>query len=388
MDEFIYLDNSATTWPKPERVYRAMDKFFREAGVNPGRSGTDKALEAENMVFGTRQRLSKFFGGTEPNRLIFGYNATDVLNQVIDGMLAEGDHVITTMLEHNSVLRPVYVKEQAGVINADYVPFDGNGYVDPEEIKKLINRRTALVIVNHGSNVIGTVQPVAEIGRICREADVPFVIDASQTAGIMPIDMKSMHIDVVAFTGHKCLMGPTGIGGLCVGEDVQIRTTRFGGTGVRSAVRTHLDEYPFRLEAGTVNLMGIAGLSAGLDFIEEEGMENLHKHEMALYEKLRAGLADIPGVTTYCAGPAENHLPVISLNVENFLAGDVGTLLDVEYNVATRTGLQCAPLVHVGIGTMDIKGTVRVSAGPFNTEEHIEITLKGLRDIAEMRTGK
>ncbi|MHC4945854.1 MAG: aminotransferase class V-fold PLP-dependent enzyme [Planctomycetota bacterium] len=388
MDEFIYLDNSATAWPKPERVYRAMDEFFREAGVNPGRSGTDKALEAENMVFGTRKRLTEFFGGTEPNRLIFGYNATDVLNQVISGMLIQGDHVITTLLEHNSVLRPVYVKEIAGEISVDYVSFDSKGYVDPDDIKKRINKRTALVIVNHGSNVIGTVQPIAEIGRICREAEVPFVIDASQTAGIVPIDMKSMNVDVVAFTGHKCLMGPTGIGGLCVGEDVQIRTTRFGGTGVRSAVRTHLDEYPFRLEAGTVNLMGIAGLSAGLDFIEEKGMEKLHQQEMALYKKLRDGVADIPEVTTYCAGSAENHLPVISLNVKNWIAGDVGTLLDVEYGVATRTGLQCAPLVHEGIGTMEIKGTVRLSAGPFNTEEHIDIALKGLRDIADMRSNK
>jgi len=386
MSDFIYLDNSATSWPKPENVYQAMDKFFRESGVNPGRSGTDKALEAENMVFNTRKRLTKFFGGSDdPNRLIFGYNATDVLNQVINGMVAQGDHVITTLVEHNSVLRPLYVKQVSGEITVDHIPFDGNGYVDPNDIKKAIHKKTSLVIVNHGSNVIGTIQPIAEIGRICREAEVPFVIDASQTAGIIPINMKEMNIDVVVFTGHKCLMGPTGIGGLCVGADVQIRTTRFGGTGVRSAVRTHLDEYPFRLEAGTINLVGVAGLYAGLEFIEEQNLEKLREHEMSLYEHLREGLTDIPGITTYCAGPPEDHLPVLSLNVKNFLAGDVGLILDVEYGVATRTGLQCAPRVHDHIGTTDMKGTVRFSAGPFNTIEHIDRALLGLREIAAMR---
>lgn len=385
----IYLDNSATTFPKPENVYRAMDEFFRNAGVNPGRSGTDKALEAETLVFNTRKRLTEFFNGSdEPDRLVFGYNATDMLNQVVFGMLSEGDHAITTLLEHNSVLRPMYVREQAGDIKVDYIPFDGKGYIDPGDIDKAINSKTKLVIVNHGSNVIGTIQPVAQIGAVCRQKGVPFVIDASQTAGIVPIDMQAMKIDAVVFTGHKCLMGPTGIGGMCVGKEVQIRTTRFGGTGVRSAVRTHLDEYPFRLEAGTLNLVGVAGLSAGLDFIEEKGIESLRDHEMSLYTRLMEGLAEIPSVISYCAESAENHLPVVSVNVRNFLAGDVGTLLDVEYDVATRTGLQCAPLVHEGIGTTPIKGTVRFSAGPFNTKEHIDVALKGLREIAAMRAEK
>ncbi|MBU0754183.1 MAG: aminotransferase class V-fold PLP-dependent enzyme, partial [Planctomycetes bacterium] len=324
----------------------------------------------------------------DPNRLIFAYNATDALNQAISGMLTEGDHVITTKLEHNSVLRPLYVKEVAGSITVDYIAFDRKGYIDPADIKKAINRRTSLVIVNHGSNVIGTIQPVAEIGAICREAEIPFIIDASQTAGIVPIDMRAMNIDVVAFTGHKCLMGPTGIGGLCVGDNAQIRTTRFGGTGVRSAVRTHLDDYPFRLEAGTLNLVGVAGLSAGMDFLEEKGLGALQAHEMSLYDRLVQGIAEIPEIKTYCAGPAENHLPVLSLNVGNFAASDVGMLLDVEYDIATRTGLQCAPLVHEEIGTLPIKGTVRFSAGPFNTKEHIDEALKGLREIAAMRAGK
>jgi cysteine desulfurase family protein len=385
MSDLIYLDNSATTYPKPDHVYMTMDTFYRNLGVNPGRSGTDKAMEAENVVLNTRKRLCNFFGGTDPNRLVFGYNATDMLNQLISGILSQGDHVVTTRVEHNSVLRPLYVKEIAGEITVDYIPFDSNGYVDPDDFRRAIKKNTALVIVNHGSNVIGTVQPVKEIGKICREAGVPFAIDASQTAGMLPIDMQSMNIDVVVFTGHKSLMGPTGIGGMCVGEGVEIRTTRPGGTGVRSAVRTHLDDYPFRLESGTMNIVGVAGLHAGQDFIEEEGLENLYRHEMDLYDQFRKGLAELEQVATYCADGRKDHLPIVSLNVANFVAGDVGTLLDVEHGIATRTGLQCAPLVHEGIGTAAMKGTVRFSIGPFNTSEHIEKALYALNDIAAMR---
>jgi cysteine desulfurase/selenocysteine lyase len=330
MSEQIYLDNSATTYPKPEHVYVTMDSFYRKLGVNPGRSGTDQAAEAENVILNTRKRLSAFFGGSDFNRLVFGYNATDLLNQLISGIVKKGDHVVTTCVEHNSVLRPLYVKEVAGEIAVDYVPFDDKGYVDPGDIKKAIKKNTALVIVNHGSNVIGTVQPVAEIGEICHEAGVPFAIDASQTAGILPIDMQAMNLDAVVFTGHKSLMGPTGIGGMCVADGLEIRSTRVGGTGVRSAVRTHLDEYPFRLEAGTLNVVGVAGLHAGLDFIEQEGLASIYNHEMDVYDHFRRGLAEIEQVTTYCADGREHHLPIISLNVENFVAGDVGTLLDIE----------------------------------------------------------
>jgi len=385
MSEQIYLDNSATTFPKPEHVYKAMDSFYRNLGVNPGRSGTDQAAEAENVILSTRKRLCAFLGGTDFNRLVFGYNATDLLNQLISGIVKQDDHVVTTCVEHNSVLRPLFVKEKAGEITVDYIPFDGNGYVDPEDFRKAIKSNTALVIVNHGSNVIGTVQPVTEIGKICREVGVPFAIDASQTAGILPIDMQSMNIDAVVFTGHKSLMGPTGIGGMCVADGLDIRSTRVGGTGVKSAVRTHLDEYPFRLEAGTLNVVGVAGLHAGMDFIEDEGLEHLYNHEMDVYDHFLRGLAEIKQVTTYCANGRENHLPIVSLNVENFVAGDVGTLLDVEHGIATRTGLQCAPLVHEGIGTTELKGTVRFSIGPFNSQEHIEKALYALNDIAKMR---
>jgi cysteine desulfurase/selenocysteine lyase len=241
LNKIIYLDNGATSFPKPEEVYAYMDYFYRNFGVNPGRSGYDLCLEAGEVVETTRKMLTEFFNGTDPNRLCFTYNSTDALNLIIFGMLKPGDHAITTTVEHNSVLRPLYHQSLAGVA-VDYVPFDGAGFVDPAEVRKRFRPTTRLVIVNHASNVIGTIQPVREIGRFCREAGIPFAIDASQSAGKVPVDMEEQCLDVVAFTGHKSLLGPTGIGGLYVREGVQIRQTRAGGTGVRSAVRTHLEE--------------------------------------------------------------------------------------------------------------------------------------------------
>jgi selenocysteine lyase/cysteine desulfurase len=239
--ELIYFDNAATAWPKPESVYQFMIDFYRCTGVNPGRSGFDLALEAGSLLDRLRKRLTKFFGGDEdaPERLCFGYNATDALNLIIAGSLASGDHVITTNLEHNSVIRPINHLVRDGGVTATFVSFDGAGFVDPDDIARAIRPNTRLVIVNHGSNVIGTVQPVKEIGRICRERGITFAIDTAQTAGVIPISMKEMNIDVLAFTGHKALMGCMGIGGLCVRQHVHLRQTRSGGTGVRSAYPYH-----------------------------------------------------------------------------------------------------------------------------------------------------
>jgi len=385
--KIIYLDNGATSYPKPEEVYRFMDYFFRNFGVNPGRSGYDLCLEAGDMVENTRKMLTEFFNGSDPNRLCFTYNSTDALNLAIFGLLQPGDHAITTTLEHNSVLRPLYHLSLQGV-EVDYVPFDQKGFVDPDEIKKRIKKNTRLVVVNHASNVIGTVQPVGEIGRICREHGVILVIDASQSAGKVPIDMKSMNIDVVCFTGHKSLLGPTGIGGLCVGEGVNIRITRAGGTGVRSAQRTHLEEYPYRLEYGTPNVMGIAGLQAGLKWLQEKGLENIHHQEMKLTEILVRGLKEIEGVRLYCQDDLTDHISVLAFNIDGLEAQDVGIMLDVDYNIACRTGLHCAPLVHEQLGTDKIKGAVRFGIGPFNTEEHIQAAIQAVREIAEFRRHK
>ncbi len=385
MDNLIYLDNAATSWPKPDAVYSYMMDFYRRYGVNPGRSGFDKAIEAGNIVEQVRQRLTRFFGGDlmHPERLCFSYNATDALNLILQGLLSSGDHVVTTNLEHNSVIRPVNHLVRDRGVQATFVPFDNRGFVDPDDIKKAIKPATRLVVVNHGSNVLGTVQPITEIGRICRESGVVFCIDTAQTAGMVPINMTAMNVDVLAFTGHKSLMAATGIGGLCVGSGVDIRHTRSGGTGVRSAHPYHLDEYPFRMEFGTPNIIGIASLWAGQEWLSQQGgIEAIHAREMALAGKLIEGFKKIDGVITYCCDTLEDHLATVTMNVGGLEAGDVGIMLDVDFDIATRTGLHCAPLVHKQIGTMDLHGGVRFSIGPFNTEEHIVRALAAVSEIA------
>ena len=267
---------------------------------------------------------------------------------------------------------------------ATYVSPDAEGYVDPAEIRRAIRRSTRLVVVNHGSNVIGTVQDIAAIGTICEEAGVPFAVDAAQTAGVVPIDMAESRVDFLCFTGHKGLFGPTGSGGICVADDAEIEGTLWGGTGVRSAVPYHLEEYPYRLEAGTLNLLGIAGLSAGCDWIEARGMDAILRHEIELLALLQDGLSEIRGVRIHGTRRLEDRVAVLSVTVDGYDSGDVGTILDVEYGILTRTGLQCAPLVHEHVGTSP-RGTVRFSVGPFNTREQIEKTVRAVAEIAADR---
>lgn len=388
MENLIYLDNAATSYPKPDEVYTFMDAFYRSFGVNPGRSGYDLCMETGALVDTTRKMLADFFNGSDSNRLCFSYNSTDALNLIIFGMLKQGDHAITTTLEHNSVLRPLYHQSQLNGVQVDYIPFDANGFVDPDDFRKKIKANTRLVIVNHGSNVIGTLQPVEAIGRICREYGVPFAVDASQSAGKVPINIEQQHIDIVAFTGHKSLFGPTGIGGLYVREGIDIRHTRAGGTGVRSAHRMHLDEYPYRLEYGTGNVMGIAGLHAGLKWIKDRGIDDIYDHEMTLNRLLRDGLRELDGVALHCQDNLADHISVISFNIDKMESLDVGTLLDGEYNIACRTGLQCAPLVHEQLGTAQIGGSVRMSIGPFNTENDIKAAIDAVGEIVDFQKKK
>lgn len=386
MSKLIYLDNSATSFPKPDVVYDFMNTFYRKHGVNPGRSGFDAAVETEEVVNNTRKMLTKLFnGGNDHNRLTFSYNATDSLNLIINGLVEKGIHVVTTMLEHNSVLRPLYVHNNAGTIDVTYVPFNSHGYVEPDDIKKAIRPNTKFVIVTHCSNVLGTIQPLKEIGKICKERGVIFVVDGSQGAGAVDFDMQDSNVDVYCFTGHKCLMGPTGIGGSYVREGIHINHTRAGGTGVRSAYPAHLEEYPYRLEYGTLNLLGVAGLNAGVKWIQEQGIMNIHNREMALWDKLRNGIQNIEGVTTYCADSKENKNPVLSFNINGFEAGDVGVMLDVDYCIAVRTGLQCAPKVHENIGTFDMHGTVRMSIGAFTTEAEVDSAIEAVKEIASIK---
>jgi cysteine desulfurase family protein len=387
MEKIIYLDNGATSFPKPEEVYVQMDRFYREYGVNPGRSGYDMCMIAGNMIEETRKLLTAYFHGADYNRLIFALNATDALNLAIFGLLKDGDHAITTTVEHNSVLRPLYHLSRHNNVEVDYVPFDRKGFVHPDDIARRMKANTRLVVVNHGSNVIGTVQPITEIGARCRERGITFLIDSSQTAGKIPIDMDKMNIDVVAFTGHKSLMGPMGTGGLCVGKDVDIRHTRAGGTGVRSALRAHLDEYPYRLEYGTANLPGIAGLNAGIKWIQKTGPGAIHDHEARLLRMLRDGLRAIEGVTLYCQDDLTDHIAVLAFNIEGLEAADTGTMLDVDYNIACRTGLHCAPLLHEQLGTDKIHGAVRFGIGPFTTEKDIAHTVDAVGQIVHSRIG-
>lgn len=383
-ENLIYFDNAATSWPKPDQVYAYMMEFYRSTGVNPGRSGFDLAIEAGSLLDRLRLRLTRFFGGDidTPERLCFGYNATDALNLIIGGILSAGDHVITTNLEHNSVIRPVNHLVRDGGVTATFIPFDRAGFVDPDDIRRAIRPNTKLVIVNHGSNVIGTVQPVAAIGRICREHDVTFAIDTTQTAGIIPIDMQAMNIDLLAFTGHKALMGTTGIGGLCVRKHVNLRQTRAGGTGVESIHPYHLEEYPWRMEFGTPNMLGVASLWAGQEWLDEQGLENIYGHELRLTRRLIDGLRQVDNVRLYCCDSLENHLSTFMLNIDGLDAGDLGTMLDVNHSIATRTGLHCAPLVHTQLGTVDIHGGVRFSIGAFNTEEQVDTAINAVAEIA------
>jgi len=377
----IYLDNAATTFPKPKEVLDQMYDAYRRFGVNPGRSGYDLCVVAGDLVFEARKALTRFFGGTDPLRLVFAQNATEALNLALLGILGPGDHAITTTVEHNSVIRPLNHLRRDHGVELDYVPVGADFRLDPGEVAKRFRKNTKLVVVNHGSNVIGTVQPVAEIGRLCRERGILFVIDAAQTAGMIPVDIEALHVDVVAFTGHKSLLGPTGTGGLYVREGVDVRTTRFGGTGVHSANPFHLEDYPHRLEAGTGNVLGITGLYFAQAYLAKRGIANIYRHEMTLFARLQDGLAALDGVTLHGPTRLDDRLPVLSFTVVGLDPSDVGTMLDVDYNIAARTGLHCAPLIHEQMGTGE-RGAVRLSVGPMTVENDIEKALEAVAEIA------
>jgi cysteine desulfurase/selenocysteine lyase len=381
IERIIYLDNAATVFPKPPEVMGKMLDFYKRFGVNPGRSGYDLCLVGGDLINTTRQELTRFFGGTDPDRLAFAYNASDALNILIQGMVNKGDHVVSTVLEHNSVIRPLNHLVRDGIITVEYVPCDGDGRVSPNEIARRFRKETKLVVVNHGSNVIGAVQPVAEIGRLCRERGARFVIDSAQTAGVIPINVQEMCVDAIAFTGHKSLLGPTGIGGLYVSEGVDVRQTRAGGTGVRSAYPYHLEEYPFRLEVGTNNVLGIIGLHLAQEYLATKGLGNIYNHEMELFKILQEAILEIEGVTVHGTTQLEHRLPVMSFSIKGQDAADTGTLLDADHDIATRTGLHCAPLIHEHMGTTP-RGTVRMSIGPSNTREDVDAAIEAVKEIA------
>lgn len=389
MRQLIYLDNASTAFPKPGEVLEYMTNFYAEYGVSPGRGGSAVAVRAGEMIENTRQKLTEFFGGTDSSRLVFHYNITDAFNLLINSVLAPGDHAICTRLEHNAVLRPLYFLSKYRGVEVTYVPFDDCGYVDPGDIESGIKDNTKLVVAIHGSNVLGTIQPVEEIGAICRKRGVLFAIDSAQTAGVIPINACDMNIDVVCFTGHKSLMGPTGIGGMYLCDHVEVTPSRSGGTGIKSEFREQPREYPWRMEFGTPNILGIAGLLAAQEWIASRGgVEQIHRREMELAGRFVQAISEITGVTLYCADLGRDHLPVISFNIDGLQAPDTGGKLSRDYNIACRAGLHCAPLLHETIGTDKLGGSVRISFGPMNTPQDVDAAIEAITEIAERRMVK
>jgi len=379
----IYLDNAATTFPKaPGTLERALERY-RELGVSPGRGNHDLAMRASDAVDEVRAKVAAFFGAPDPQRVAFGANATDALNTAILGLVRPGDHVVATRLDHNSVLRPLAHLADAGTITWDAAPFDERGVVTAEAIEALLRPNTRLVVMTHASNVIGTVQPVAAIAALCASRGIPLVVDAAQSAGQVPIDMTAMGISALAFTGHKSLYGPSGIGGLVVMPSLEVATTRFGGTGMDSASLVHTQAYPLRLEAGTLNLLGVLGLGEGLDFVTALGVAGTRARETTLLTRLRDGLALLAGVTLYRAdGDLADRVGVIAANVDGVHPQDVGAILDGDYDIAVRVGVHCAPLVHRDLGTID-RGAVRFSLGAFTTAADVDAAVEAMRAIAE-----
>lgn len=376
----IYLDNAATSFPKPEGVYTALDHFARHSLANPGRAGHKMALAAEHALDDARHRLNRFFNGRSPERWVFTLNGTDALNMAFKGVLTDGDHVVTTDLEHNSVSRPLVALAEAGRITLTRVAADAGGTVDPAAVEAAMTPRTRLVAVTHASNVLGTVQPVAEIGRLVRGRDALFLVDAAQTAGVIPIDVQAMCIDLLAFPGHKSLLGPTGTGALYVGTRAQLRPWREGGTGGDSSTPTQPKEFPYYLEGGTPNVLGVAGLVAGLNFVEERGLEAIRKHELELCDRLRMALAELPGFEVFGHGDENRRVGTVSFRSEVMPASDLGAILDQSFDIAVRPGLHCAPYVHKALGTYP-DGLVRVSTGPFNTSAEIDTLVAALKEV-------
>ena len=376
----IYLDNAATSFPKPEGVYRALDKFARESLANPGRSGHRMALGAERAMENARHRLNRFFNGRDPNRFVFTLNCTDALNIAMKGVLNPGDHAITSDLEHNSVSRPLEALAKAGTITLTRVKVDSGGTIDPDSIRRAMTPKTKLVALTHASNVLGTVQPVAEIGRIVREFEnALFLVDAAQTAGVVPIDLQTLDVDLLAFPGHKCLFGPTGTGVLYVAPKVNVRPWREGGTGGNSTDVTQPTEYPHWLEGGTPNVLGIVGMIAGLDFVEEKTPDALRKHDLALCEQFREGLLAVGGFEFFGHADTSRRIGAISFRHESIAAPILGGILDEAFVVAVRPGLHCSPYVHRAMGTLP-DGLVRVSPGPFNTVDEIAQLVDALKE--------
>lgn len=374
----IYFDNAATTIHKPQCVIDAVVKAMTTLG-NSGRSAGTQALDASRVIYEAREKVACLFGVDNPRNVVFTSNATDSLNIAIKGILGKGDHVITTDLEHNSVLRPLYALEKDGV-EVSFLRSDRNGSINYEDIEPLIKANTKAIITTHASNVTGNVIDVKRVGEIAHKHNLIYLVDASQTAGAFPISMKEMNIDILAFTGHKSLLAPQGVGGLCVAEGIHVSAYKHGGSGVQSYLKEHPSEMPTRLEAGTLNSHGIAGLSSAITYINEIGIESIQAKEAGLAERFRVGLKDIDGITIY-GDHSSAHAPIVAINLEGMGSAELSDVLMEDYGIATRPGAHCAPRMHEALGTVE-QGVVRFSFGYGNTIEEVDAAISALREIA------
>ena len=375
----IYLDNAATTRTRPPAVARAVLEALSSCG-NCGRGAHQGALSAARTVYETREKIAALLGCPRADHVCFTPNSTQALNIAINGLLGPGDHILSTDLEHNSVLRPLYRLREAGAA-VDFVPADGRGRLDYGGFERLLRPETKAVVCTHASNLTGDAVDIAWVGRFARDHGLLFLLDASQTAGVLPIDMTAMGVSVVCFTGHKSLMGPQGTGGLCLRESLEVRPFAVGGTGVQSYSETQPADYPTRLEAGTLNVHGLAGLSAALDFLSETGIETIRAHEDALARRFYEAVRDLPGVTVYGDFTAPLRAPIVALNIAGCDSAEVSDELAERFDIATRPGAHCAPRLHRALGTED-QGAVRFSWSCFNTEAETDAAAAAVRVLA------
>ncbi len=377
----IYFNNAATTFPKPESVYQAADSFFRNLGMNPGRSGSAERVDAARMIFAAREKIAEFFSIDDSARLVFNSGTTESLNTVIKGVLKKGDHVVTSKIEHNSVIRPLERLKNDKEIVVDYIDFDREtGEIDYQALKNAVRDNTRLIIISHASNVLGAVNDLERIGKFAAAEDILFLVDAAQTAGLIPIDVEQMKIDFLALPGHKSLFGPPGVGALYVRDSKTLLPLKEGGTGTNSLSITQPKLMPDYLEAGTLNTPGIIGLQAGIDFIKAEGIKNIHQKEMKLLKKIIDGLNSLPGSKVYGSKDIDSRTAVTAFNLEGISSNQLGFKLQHDHDIQLRGGLHCAPLLHKFLDT-DKQGMLRVSPGYFNTEAEVNKFLNILEEL-------
>lgn len=375
----IYFDNAATTLKKPkevaEAVYNAINNF-----ANASRGSYELSLNSERIILSARERLKKLFNADSPNCIAFTNNSTEALNIAIKGLINKNDHIITTSFEHNSVLRPIYEMEKLGA-EITIIKADKNGNIDYDEIENNIKENTKAIICAHASNVIGNILDISFIGKISKKYNLLFILDASQTAGCVPIDIKNNFIDVLCFTGHKGLMGPQGTGGLCVRKDLYIKPLKTGGSGIKSYSKTHPENMPTRLEAGTLNGHGIAGLNAALEFIENKTIEKIKNHERELSRYFYDSIKNIENIKFYGDYKTDNRVSIVALNIGEIDSSKISDILSNDYNIATRPGAHCAPLMHEALGTIN-QGIVRFSFSYFNTFEEVDKGIEAIKEIS------